>query len=60
MIDHQVGDESHAARVQQIRHNQRDKTFVVVAHVRREAAGIGLAGTAACPGIRARARQTAR
>ena len=60
MIDHQVGDESHAARVQQIRHNQRDKTFVVVAHVRREAAGIGLAGTADCPGIRARARQTAR
>ena len=60
MINHQVGNESRAARIQQIRHNQRDKTFVVVAHVRREATGIGLAGTAACPGIRARTRQVAR
>ena len=60
MINHQVGNESHATRIQQIRHNQRDKAFVVVARVRREATGIGLARTAACPGIRARARQTAR
>ena len=44
MIDHQVGDESHAAAYTDT-HNQRDKTFVVVAHVRRETIGSGPTGT---------------